>query len=97
MTTGDITGSIAGTSTGSADAEIVAFLIAAVARFTKQDESAINPQADLVDMGMQSIDAVILSGEVEDRFEIELDPATVFEHDTLQSFAHEIAQRRAQS
>lgn len=81
-------------TTSSADTEILTFLTAALARFTKQEESAIDPEADLVGMGLQSIDAVILSGDVEDHFGIELDPSTVFEHENLISFAQDIARRR---
>lgn len=77
------------------DADIMPFLISALAKFTKQDKTAIDPDADLVDMGLQSIDAVILSGDVEDKFGIELDPSTVFEHETLRSFGQEIARRSA--
>ena len=79
------------------NAGTMSFLISAIARFTKQEESAIDPEGAIVEMGLQSIDAVILSGEVEDHFGIELDPATVFEHETLLSFAQEITRRQAQA
>lgn len=75
------------------DPDIYDFLSERLARFTRQDVAAIRPDAVLVDLGLQSIDAVLLSGEVEDRFEIELDPATIFEHETLESFAAEISRR----
>ena len=70
------------------------FLVATIARFTKQPADRIPHDAVLIDLGLQSIDAVILSGEVEDQFSIELDPSTIFEHDTLDSFAAEILRRR---
>ncbi|MBL3595601.1 acyl carrier protein [Rhodovulum sulfidophilum] len=73
--------------------EVVDFLTAGIARFTRQDPAAIRPDSALVDLGLQSIDAVLLSGEVEDHFGIELDPATIFEHDTLASFASDITAR----
>lgn len=73
--------------------DIYNFLSERLARLTRQDVAAIRPDAVLVDLGLQSIDAVLLSGEVEDRFEIELDPATIFEHETLESFAAEISRR----
>lgn len=75
--------------------EVVDFLTAGIARFTRRDPAAIPPDAALVDLGLQSIDAVLLSGEVEDHFRIELDPATIFEHETLASFASEITARMA--
>jgi acyl carrier protein len=77
----------------AAAARVEPFLIGAIARFTRQPVEAIASDSVLVDLGLQSIDAVLLSGEVEDHFGIELDPSTVFEHDTLDSFAREIARR----
>jgi hypothetical protein len=40
-----------------------------------------------VDGGLQSIDAVLLCGEVEDAFQMELDPALIFDHKDVGSFA----------
>jgi acyl carrier protein len=77
------------------DAEVMTFLTTKIAAVTKQDVAAIKLEANLIDLGLQSIDAVILSGDIEDEFTIELDPATIFEHDTLQSFALEISRRRS--
>ncbi len=76
------------------DAEVLAFLTTKIADVTKQDAATITQDANLIDLGLQSIDAVILSGDIEDKFEIELDPATIFEHDTLKSFTMEITRRR---
>lgn len=75
--------------------EVVAFLTDGIARFTKQEAAGIGPESVLVDLGLQSIDAVLLSGEVEDHFGVELDPATIFEHETLGSFAADITGRLA--
>ncbi|WP_272010048.1 acyl carrier protein [Roseovarius sp. ZX-A-9] len=81
------------TSEIAAAPAIVSFLTDAIARFTKQPAAGISQDAVLVDLGLQSIDAVLLSGEVEDHFGIELDPATIFEHETLESFAQEVTRR----
>ena len=75
------------------DPKVVAFLKGKIAHFTKQDEGRIGSNSVLVDLGLQSIDAVLLCGEVEDHFQIELDPATIFEHETLESFATEISKK----
>ena len=75
--------------------DILKFLTERVARLTKQTPDAITEDANLVDIGLQSIDAVLLCGEVEDTFAIELDPATIFEHETLGSFAADIRTRIA--
>ena len=74
---------------------VVAFLQTHIARFTRQEPEAIDENAVLIDLGLQSIDAVLLCGEVEDHFRIELDPATIFEHETLLSFAAEVTRRLA--
>lgn len=74
---------------------VESFLIHAIARFTKQSPEQIAPNAVMIDLGLKSIDAVLLSGEVEDHFRIELDPSTIFEHDTLDSFTREIVVRLA--
>lgn len=72
---------------------VLAFLRPHIARFTRQEPDSIDENAVLIDLGLQSIDAVLLCGEVEDHFRIELDPATIFEHDTLLSFATEVTRR----
>jgi acyl carrier protein len=82
-------------TTASVQDEVLAFLIKRLAHTTKLDEAAINGNTVFVDMGLQSIDAVLLCGEVEDHFAIELDPATIFEHETVGSFAEVVRQTRA--
>jgi acyl carrier protein len=77
------------------DPSVIEFLKTRLSHFTKLDKEAIGPDSVLVDLGLQSIDAVLLSGEVEDEFRIELDPATIFEHETFGSFAAEISKRLA--
>lgn len=52
----------------------------------------VKEDAVLVDLGLQSIDAVLVSGEVEDEFGIELNPSTIFDHETVGAFAGEVAQ-----
>ncbi|MEM8663932.1 MAG: acyl carrier protein [Pseudomonadota bacterium] len=73
--------------------DLYPFLIERLCKMTRQDPAAITPTSVFVDMGLQSIDAVLLCGEVEDHFAIELDPETIFEHETLGSFADEISRR----
>ncbi|MEI2385273.1 acyl carrier protein [Breoghania sp. JC706] len=75
--------------------DVAAFLTRRLAEITKRDPSAITGSSVFVEMGLQSIDAVLLCGEVEDTFGIELDPASIFEHDTLDSFLKHIDERIA--
>lgn len=74
-------------------AELYDFLRSQIAERTKLPESAVHDDSVLVELGLQSIDAVLMCGEVEDRFGIEMDPATVFEHKTLESFAQFVLQK----
>ncbi|MBT9373343.1 acyl carrier protein [Rhizobium sp. CSW-27] len=67
--------------------ELVTFLIRRLAALTRQNETEIGLETSLLDIGLQSIDAVLLCGEVEDAFQVEIDPALIFDHDTLGSFA----------
>lgn len=71
--------------------DVLSFLKARVAQIVQGDEAAIAVDAPLVDLGLQSIDAVLLCGEIEDQFAIELSPAAIFEHNTLESFAAEVS------
>lgn len=73
--------------------QVLAFLRNELAHFTETDPDSIPTDAVLVDTGLQSMDAVILSGKVEDTFGIELDPEIIFQHETLESFAIEVTSR----
>lgn len=44
----------------------------------------------LEEIGIRSADAVYMCGVLEETFEIEIDPAMIFEFDTLDEFANEI-------
>jgi acyl carrier protein len=52
---------------------------------------AIDRDADLIELGVKSIDAVIVSGDLEDRFGIEIDPTLVFEHRTVNRITEVVA------
>ncbi|MGC2857106.1 acyl carrier protein [Novispirillum sp. DQ9] len=69
---------------------VLDFLYPRIGTATKSDPSSLGPDTGLLDLGLQSIDAVVLSGEVEDAFQIEVNPAMIFEHDTIGEFASAI-------
>ena len=71
--------------------DILDFLKSRIAHYTKTDPAQIATDAVLGDLGLQSIDAAIVTGEVEDHFDIEVDPALIFEHETLESFANALS------
>ncbi|MEO1702231.1 MAG: acyl carrier protein [Pseudomonadota bacterium] len=43
------------------------------------------------EIGIKSVDAVYMCGVLEEEFGIEVDPALIFECETLDMFAHEIS------
>jgi acyl carrier protein len=65
---------------------VLEFVRAALAERTKVPIGEVDTASVLIDLGLQSIDAVLLCGDVEDEFQVELDPSTIFEHETVGSF-----------
>lgn len=53
--------------------------------------AAPEPEADLFELGLDSIDAVEVSGEAETRFGAEIDPLLLFETRTLSGAAAAVA------
>ncbi|MBC2861345.1 acyl carrier protein [Stappia sp. 28M-7] len=75
------------------ESQFFSFLRERVAQRTKTSVDDIRMEMSLADLGLQSIDAVLVCGEVEDRFDVEVDPADIFQHDTLGEFARSILKR----
>lgn len=69
------------------------FIRIRLAARTKVAVDQIQPSSRLIALGLQSIDAVLLCGEVEEAFEIELDPTTIFESDTVGGFTATVLER----
>lgn len=77
-------------TTKTSRATIEAFLRERIVDRTNVDEVALTPTTVLLEIGLQSIDAVLICGEVEDQFEIELDPSIMFEFKTLEDVTNAI-------
>lgn len=50
----------------------------------------ISYDTNLLELGLQSVDVVLLSGELEDHFGIEIDPMIMFECRTIDTIADKI-------
>ncbi|QIE42979.1 acyl carrier protein (plasmid) [Rhodobacteraceae bacterium SC52] len=74
---------------------LFSFLREQIAQRTRSEPETISEDMTLSDIGLQSIDAVLVCGEVEDRFNVEIDPAEIFEHDSLREFAQSVLSRMA--
>ena len=67
--------------------EVTAFLRTHVSKRTKVPAEQILGSTVLVDFGLESIDAVLISGHIEDEFQIEVEPSLMFEFQTLDEVA----------
>lgn len=74
---------------------VLDFVREELARRLKMPAAQIDKTSDLIGLGLQSMDAVMMCGEIEDHFQVELDPSTIFEHDTVGSFVDEVLRRLA--
>ena len=72
---------------------LTAFIKARLSERTKVPVDQIDLSSGLIELGLKSIDAVLLCGEVEDEFKIEVDPASIFEHETLGGFVAAVMTR----
>jgi acyl carrier protein len=61
-------------------AEVSDFLASEISRRTGVPQSALGPSTVLVDIGLQSLDAVMICGEIEDKYAIEVEPTMMFEY-----------------
>lgn len=72
--------------------EIETLLCQAIAKRLKRDASEIDPEQDFSDMGMKSLDAVVVSGVLEDELGFEVDPSVLFENRTARGVGDVLAQ-----
>jgi acyl carrier protein len=70
--------------------DIVAFLLERLAARIGESAGKIGRDADLIEAGVKSIDAVLVSGELEDRFAAEIDPVLLFECRTVNRIADSV-------
>jgi acyl carrier protein len=71
---------------------LVEFVAARVAERIGE-HAALGLDRDLFELGLDSVDAVELTGEIEERFGLEIDPALPFEQRSINRLAAALAQR----
>jgi acyl carrier protein len=72
------------------ESEIIDFLRTTISERTRLPLAKIDNDADLSEMGLKSLDVVLLSGEIEDRFDIEIDPVMLFTHRSVHAVARHL-------
>jgi acyl carrier protein len=81
-----------GTDTGTDTVEttvaaIRRWLIERVAFYLERTASSVDPDAGFVEMGLDSVYAMTLSGDVEDRFDLEIEPTLAWDYPTVNALA----------
>jgi acyl carrier protein len=64
-------------------ADVESFVRERISRRTKVPGHEIQDSTVLVDIGLESVDAVLICGEIEDAFEVEVEPSLMFEFETF--------------
>lgn len=62
---------------------LITFLRERVSERTRVPVEEIDLDTNLVGIGVRSIDAVLISGQLEDEFQVDIDPMLMFEFDTI--------------
>ncbi|MFG3618301.1 acyl carrier protein [Nocardia sp. NPDC047654] len=79
------------TSTITRPTTIQDWLVERVADYTERKPHEVDPVVPLAELGMDSVSAVSLCGEIEDRWSLEVDPVLVFEYPTIADIAAYLA------
>ncbi|MBF6455305.1 acyl carrier protein [Nocardia cyriacigeorgica] len=66
---------------------ITGWLAERVADYTGRAAHQVDPAVPLAELGLDSVSAVALCGEIEDRWSIEVDPTLVFDYPTIADIA----------
>ncbi|MEU6829976.1 acyl carrier protein [Nocardia beijingensis] len=67
------------------------WLVRRVADYTERASHEVDPLVPLAELGLDSVSAVGLCGEIEERWSLEADPTLVFEYPTIADIAAYIA------
>ncbi|OUS90153.1 acyl carrier protein [Rhodococcus sp. NCIMB 12038] len=68
-------------------APVIDWLAGRVADHTERPVCDVDPHLPLAELGIESVSAVSLCGEIEDRWDLELDPTVVFDYPTIAELA----------
>lgn len=69
---------------------IISFVKAKVSELTKTPLETLSGDTNLLTVGVDSLNAVLLCGKIEDEFNIEVEPVLMFEHKTPDAVAEAV-------
>ena len=73
--------------------EIEQWLVGRVVAYGKMQADDFTIDTPLAELGLDSVYALTLCGDIEDEFELEVDPTIVWDHPTIRELAEGIRQR----
>ncbi|MDQ7878333.1 acyl carrier protein [Microbacterium sp. QXD-8] len=73
--------------------EIEQWLAGRVVAYGKMQADDFTVDTPLAELGLDSVYALTLCGDIEDEFELEVDPTIVWDHPTIRELAEGIRQR----
>lgn len=62
-----------------------------VAAYGDVSAADVDVDAQLTDLGLDSVYALTLCGDIEDTFNIDMDPSVIWDHDTIRALADALA------
>lgn len=74
-------------------AAIEALILGHLGRMRARDPAGIDPQRPFNELGIDSLDAITLTGDLEVELGLSIDPAVILEHPTPRAFAIHLAAR----
>lgn len=72
-------------------ASIVMFLRERIVKRIKIQDSELGNDVNLPELGVTSLDAVLISGEIEDHYGVDIDPIMMFQYRTVNAVAEHLA------
>lgn len=75
--------------------QVTAWLIERVAVYLRRDPAQIDPREPLAEYGLDSVAALSLCGDVEEDFDIILEPTAAWDHPTATAFAEHVLKELA--
>jgi acyl carrier protein len=70
---------------------ILGWLTTQLASYLEVSTTAVNPMVPLAEMGVDSVHAIGLVGDIEMQFDIDVDPTLIFDYPTLARIAEFIS------
>lgn len=74
-------------------AAVEEWLIGRVLAYGKVDAGSFTPETPLADLGLDSVYALTLCGDIEDAYDLDVDPTIVWDYPTIRQLADGISAR----